>query len=572
VVVSVVLFAAVSHAGVSGYASVQGQAQTIDTKAPNGVTIGTRSLMLSENLGIHYTGTPFGPNAVMVSAGFEGMNMNAFGDSGALVAGRAATIDLSVGLFPKRALPVRLYARGTLTDGGPQSIATAGGRESIAFGVDLNLEPGKILPGLRLNAEQLSYTGLGSPTILGDLRRTLNATLYKQFGAHHVNVTTRLLQESRILTGDWFGIHVGGTWTSPRHTTTLVAEHIDRSRLALQLPGLPPTSMLERSVRLGHQQRWSQRLFTDASLRFTDARFATAWGTQGGGSVGVSWQPFEAHELVTSAQADAAFAATDVNSRVGSMTGGAARVGYWRGLGYVRPGVSVGGLAQHCANCTGLTDGWLGSFDVGANVASMGFARFDAQLEYRMALVRAPISRGGNRTEHHAKANGRFRINARSEVFALVGYDDGYRDYIDLLSGSIATLREQAFTVGGGVQATIGRGTGSVDARHSRGSAVIPQTTFTFGPPPTARQVTQLNATVLLPVLPWLDTSAGGIAAWTVIDNALPLSTIGGNVGATARFGRFSSSLSYNVMRNDISGAVTTQHLIRLTLARPFDF
>ncbi|MBL8923043.1 MAG: hypothetical protein JNJ54_29610 [Myxococcaceae bacterium] len=571
-VVTVMLWAAAAQAGVSGQASVQGQVQTLETKAPNGVTIGTRALTLSENLGIHYTGTPFGANAVLLSAGFEGMNMNAFGDAGALMSGRTGTIDLSVGLFPRRALPVRLYARGTLTDGGPQSFASFGGREAIAFGVNLNLEPGKYLPGLRLDAEQMNYTALGSNRTLGDLRRTLNATLFKQFGEHQVNLTTRLMQESRVLTGDWLGVFLIGTWTSPRHTTTLMADHIDRSRLAVQLPGQAPTTVVERNARLSHQQRWTPRLFTDVSLRVTDARFPTAWGTQGGGTVGASWQPFEQHELVMSGSADVGFAATSTNTRVGSLSGGSARAGYGRSFGYVRPGVSVGGLAQHCANCVGLVDGWLGAFDVGASVATMGFTRFDAQLEYRMALVRAPAGRGGNRTEHHAKGTGRFRINSRSEVYALVGYDDGYRDFIDVLSGGIATLREQAFTVGGGVQATLGRGTGSLDARHSRGNAVIPQSTFTFGPPPTAREVTQLNATVLLPVLPWLDTSAGGVAAWTVIDNTQPLTTFGGNVGASARFGRFTSTLAWSVMRNDVSGSVTTQHLVRLSLSRPFDF
>lgn len=570
-VASLCLLAPLAHAGVSGNASAQGMVQTLESKAPNGVSLGTRTLLLSENLGIHYSGTPFGSNAVLLSAGFEGMNVNAWGDGGALVSGRAATIDLSVGLFPRRSLPLRLYARGTLTDGGPQAVATMGGREAIAFGANVHLEPFRFFPGLRVDAEQTSFTGIGTTRPLGDVRRTLTANLYKQIDTHQLSATARIIQENRTFSGEWLGVNLLTSWTSPKHTTILLAESVDRSRLTFQVPGLSP-SMVERTVRLSHQQRWMPRLFTDATLRLTDVRFTSAFGTQGGGTISASWQPFEAHELQVSGGADLGFASTSATTQLGQVAGGTARVGYSRLISVVRPGVFVGGLAQHCANCVGLTDGWLGSFDAGGSISLVGITRFDAQADYRIALVRAPMGRGGNRTEHHARGTGRFHLGTRGDLYVIVGYDDGFRDYIDLLSGGIATLREQAVTVGGGAQLTLGRGTASLDARHMRGNSVIPQSTFTLGPPPTARVVTQLNATVLMPVLPWLDAQAGGNAAWTVLDNALPLNTLNGNVGATARFGRFTTGLSWNVMRNDFGGAITTQHLIRLSINRPFDF
>lgn len=68
----------------------------LEATTPNGSTQSVRSLLISENLGLHYAGTPFGPNAVLLSAGFEGMNMNGFGDAGALLSGRSATLDLAV--------------------------------------------------------------------------------------------------------------------------------------------------------------------------------------------------------------------------------------------------------------------------------------------------------------------------------------------------------------------------------------------------------------------------------------------------------------------------------------------
>lgn len=571
VVASSVLMASVAQAGVFGNVSAEGQAQTLDATTPNGTTQSVRSLLISENLGLHYAGTPFGPNAVLLSAGFEGMNMNAFGDAGALLSGRSATLDLAIGLFPRRALPLRLYVRGTLTDGGPQSIATLGGREALAFGANVHLEPFVWAPGLRVDAEQLNFTGIGTTTPLADVRRALTASLYKQLDTHQVTATLRVTQENRTVVGEWLGVNLLGSWTSPKHSTTLMAESVDRSHLIVPLPGAA-SSMVERNVRFAHQQRWTPRFFTDATGRLSDVRFDNASGTQGGATVGASWQPFEQHELAASATGDVGFATTTATTKVGSTAGGAARVGYGRVIGPVRPGVFAGTMAQHCANCVGLTDGWMASVDTGVSVSTVGFERFDAQADYRVALVRAPMGRGGNRTEHHAKGTGRVRIGARSEVYTLIGYDDGYRDYIDLLSGGIATLREQAFTIGGGAQTTLGRGTGNLDLRHLRGASVIPQSPFSLGPPLTARSVTQLSANVMLPVLPWLDAHAGGLAGWTVLDSNLPLTTITGNVGVTARFGRFTSSLSWNVVRNDTQGFVTTQHLVRLSLARPFDF
>lgn len=570
-VISACCIATVAQAGVFGFASAQGQAQTFEATGANGATTGTRSLLISENLGLHYAGTPFGPNALLLGAGFEGMNVNAFGDTGSLMSGRAATVDLSVGLFPRRALPLRLYVRGTLTDGSPQSFATLGGRESLAYGANVHLEPYKLLPGLRLDAEQHHFTGFGTATPLGDVRRTLTATLYKSFDAHQVTATARVTQEARTAVGEWLGANLLLSWTSPKHTTTVLAESVDRSRLVLLLPNAP-RSMVERTVRLGHQQRWTARFFTDATARLSDVRLDSATGTQGAAAVGAAWQPLEQHELQLSATGDVGFATTSATTQTGSTAGGSARAGYGRPLGPVRPGVSVGAMAQHCANCVGLKDGWLGAFETGASVSTLGFERFDAQLDYRLALVRAPMGRGGNRTEHHARANGRIRLPMRGELNLLVAWDDGYRDYIDLSSGGIATLREQAFTVGAGVHTTIGRGTAGVDARHARGLAVLPAATFSFGPPLTAREVTQVTATALVPVSPIFDAQAGALGAWTVLDGGRPLTTYGGNVGLTARVGRFTSQLTWNVMRNDTAGFVTTQHLVRLSLSRPFDF
>lgn len=559
-----------ARAGVYGHVSAQGQAQTLDATTPGGTNTSTASLLLSENLGIHYAGMPFGSDVALLGAGLEAANVNAFGDLGALVSGRSATVDVSVGLFPRRALPLRLYARGTLTSGGPQSIATLGGRESFAYGANLNLQPGKVLPGLRVDAEELRFTGVGTVTPLGDLRRTLNVALFRSFDKHQATVSARLLQESRTVVGDWLNVGLTGSWCGPSHTTTLFANLIDRSNSATPLPGLS-TSMLERNLRLSHLQRWTPRLSTEVAGRLADARFDTGSGAQGGALASVGFQPFEAHDLMLSAGGDVGFASASTSPATGVSAGTNARVGYGREVGPVRPAAFVGASTQYCGACVSIADGWLTSVDVGGGVSSLGFERFDAQVDYRVSLVRAPIGRGGDRTEHHLRGTGNVRLGKRGNLTLLTSYDDGFRDYLDVLAGGVISIHEQAFTVGGGVTVALGPGTGSLDVRHARGAAVLPAVPFSPGPPLTAREVTSVSVVVLEPLRQWLDFQAGGLGTWTVLDGGRPLVTLGANVGLTLRLGRITAQLTWNWLRSDTAGLVTNTHLARLSLTRPFD-
>lgn len=575
--------AAAAHAGTFGFVSAQGQGQVLDTRGPNGDQRTSASLLLQENLGIHYAGLPFGPSVAMLGAGLEASNVNAWGPSGSLLSGRSATLDLSLGLFPRRALPLRLYVRGTVTDGGPQSLATLGGRESLAYGANVNVEPTWFLPGLRLDAEEHRFTGQGTTTPLGDVRRTLSATLYRSVGVHQLYANARVEQEQRTLIGQWLGVNGTLSWAGPTHQTTALGSYLQRSLdFAGQGPGVGLTTgvlpggaraLAERQLRVSHIQRWTPRLFTDLSGRLSDARFSGGTGVLGGAALSAGWQPIVGEELSVSAGGDVGFSetASPVATSSARTFGAMARAGYARPLSVIKPGAFLGASTQYCGSCAGLTDGLLTSLDAGLSVATLGFERFDVLADYRVALVRAPEGRGGNRTEHHARVTGRIRILERHEVSLLAAYDDGVRDYLDVVQGGVGALREQTFTGGAGVSLPVWRGTGSLDVRHVQGHSAMLASPFSAGPPVTARALTQVNATVLVPLHPQVDLNAGALGSWTVLDGARPLSTIAFTAGATLRAGRISAQLSYQVSRSDSFNLVTTQHFLRLSLSRPFE-
>jgi hypothetical protein len=127
-------------------------------------------------------------------------------------------------------------------------------------------------------------------------------------------------------------------------------------------------------------------------------------------------------------------------------------------------------------------------------------------------------------------------------------------------------------TGGVGVSLPLWRGTGALDVRHVRGRSAVLASPFSQGPPLTARELTQVNATVLMPLNAWLDLNVAGQGSWTVIDAAAPLSTLGLTAGVVVRAGRLSAQLSYQWSRSDTANLITTQHFLRLSLFRPFEF
>lgn len=566
---ALLLMSFTASAGISGHVSVQGQAASLLADTPNGGEQVSSSALLQENLGIHYAGMPFGPAVLLLTGGIEAMNVNGWSAGGAQVSGRSATLDVSVGLLPRRSVPVRVFARATLADGSPQSFATLGGGESVLYGLGLNLEPGAVLPGLRLEAQEHRFTGPHAGSPLGDVRRLVTASTFRAFGEHQVSLGLRVEQELHPALGQWLGFAASGAWISPRHQTTVLYTQFDRDFV---LPSLPTgQSTTERNGRLAHVQRLTPSLLAEASARISETRFAAAAGTLGGGGLGVTWKPLEAHDLLVSASGDVGVTRTVGGAGVGdgNAVGGGVRAGYARPLGVVKVGAVVGAGANGCS-CVGPASGLLSSLEGGVSVGTLGPGPLEVRGEYTLTRVGAPPGRGGDRLEHRARAFGRTRIG-RADLYGSLAYDDGFREFIDVNTGAAGALHEQGFSGALGTTVAVWRGSVTAEARHARGVAVLPPTPFVLGPPQTARALTHLMLNGLLPVRDWLDVSGGGVATWTVLDVGAPLTTVSASLGLTWHFGRITAALQYSFLRSDTVGLATHQHLVRAWVTRPFE-
>jgi hypothetical protein len=521
--------------------------------------------MLQETLNLQYSGMPFGPSVAVLSAGLQGSNANLWGGDVEPSSGRSATLDVAVGLLPRRAVPVRVYLRGTLAEGSPQFV-TIGGRERLAFGANVNLEPGGWMPGLRLDFDEEHFSGLNPSAPLGDERRMGRLGLSRSFGAHRVALSLRFEQEHRALISDWHALTLTSSWLSPLHETSASASILDR-QLTQALPGLP-NAVEERQVRVDHVQRLTMSLSADAHGRLEDARFSTGQGSLGQLSLGGRWRPFTAHELAVSANADLGFTDTSGAGHSNS-SGGSGRLSYARPVGPIQLGGFAGGGSQWCA-CAGLAHGFLSSLDAGATLSTIGLAHLEARADYRFSLVDAPLGRGGKHREHHVAAFARSRFTTWGQVTLNAGYDDGFRDYIDV-NATLTSLHEQALSVGGAVTIMLGRGSGTLEVRHVRGSAVLPPGGLVSGPPVTARAISSGSITGLVPIVNGLDASVSGRAAWTTLDSAAPLFTAGATAGVSVRLGRIIANLQYEFGSSNTQGLQSFQHFVRLSLLRPFE-
>ncbi|MFZ5445487.1 MAG: hypothetical protein ACOZQL_36185 [Myxococcota bacterium] len=562
--VSGALCASVALAGLTGEVSATGQVQVLDAQQPGGTTRQSNAALLSENLSLHYAGMPFGPSVAMLAAGLHASNLNLWSDAGAFSA-RTASADLSVGLLPRRAVPVRLYVRGTLAEGAPQFVPTLGGRESLAFGANVNLEPGGWTPGVRADFDEQHFTAPGAAELLGDLRRAATLTLSRPFGAHRVSLGVRFDQEHRALSGDWSRVGVDGQWLAPNQQLTLSLAQIDR--LPLVSP-LMPAATRERQGRVEYGLRWSPQLATQLQARVGDATFAAGTGALGSAGVGVQWRPWLAHELTIAGSGDVGFAQTS-GAGTSSSLGGALRLGYGRPVGPLKLGAAAGATTQWCS-CVGLSEGLLSSVELSASVGTWAVERLEARADYRFSAIDAPMGRGGRRLEHHVSLFSRLRVTSWGHATLTAGYDDGFRDYVDV-TASLASLHEQALFVSAAFTFSLARGTATVEARHSRGSAVLPAGSLVQGSPLVARTVTGGTVTALVPISPRVDATLGTQAAWTTLDAAPPLANVGVQAGVAVRLGRITVLTQYQLGFARAQELSSTQHFIRLTLTRPFE-
>jgi hypothetical protein len=562
-----VLSAVAFPAGAIVTGNVEVQSQTVRTLGDtgNGGSQGTTASLLQENVSVHYAGLPFGPAFALVTLGGGFSNINGAMGNGQTLHGRATSFDLSAAFLPRRAYPLRIFTRGSVVDGPPGIIASTGGAVSLAYGGSLNLESGKTLPGLRLDFEEDRSSHVADKP-LSDVRRTAAATAFKSYGAELLNLSLRLDDDQRLGAGAFQTRSANLAWTSPQHQTLLAASEVRHT--SVDLAGL--TS--DRDASASHVQRLSDALSANGSVRLAEATAPGADGTRGTAQTGFSLQPIAGEQLVLSASADGGYARTTSKtaSARGTNFGGDTRIGYTRPIGGWTASAFVGGNIDHC-NCefgnSGTQEGLGGGLSVGKTTAS----RILLQGDYSAQRVFAPLSRGGRRLEQHVRGSTRLPVTQNADASFSLGYDDGYREVIDVAAGSAYTLRELAASGAAGLTYRLDRGYLSSELRHVRGDAIVPTSRFVAGAPAAARTMT--SATMTGGYNPWsgLELTTQLAGSWTDLRGAPPLSSTAVTIGSVYRFGRMTFSASYQILHTNSSNLSSNQQSIRATFARPFE-
>src|SRR5438045_5196457 len=282
-----------ANAIVTGNVEVQSQTVRTFGDTGNGTSQGTTASLLEENVSVHYAGLPFGPAFALVTLGGGFSNINGAMGNGRGLHGRATSSELSAAFLPRRADPLRTFTRGSVVDGPPGILASTGGAVSLAYGGQLNLEPGTLLPGLRIDVEEDRSSHVADKP-LSDVRRTAAATAFKSYGAELLNLTLRLDDDQRVDAGT---VQTGSgnlAWTASQHQTLVAASEVRHT--GVDLAGLTA----EREGSASHVQRVSDALSANAGVHLAEASAPGADGTRGSAQTGVSVQPIARSEEHTS--------------------------------------------------------------------------------------------------------------------------------------------------------------------------------------------------------------------------------------------------------------------------------
>lgn len=553
-------------ANVNGNVDIQSQSVQTSGEARTGGFQGTTATLLQETISLHYAGLPFGSTVALVTLGGGFTNIDGALGNGSSLHGRATSFDLSAALLPRRSYPLRIFTRGSVVDGSPGVVASTGGAATLAYGASLNLEPGTLLPGLRLEAEEGRSSHLRDRP-LSDIRRMINASAFKDVGDERLNLTLRLDSERRQEAGEFATRTANFSWISPRHQTLLLASEVQHSGLA-DVAGL--TS--ERQVSASHLQRWSQRLSSDVALQLSEASATDGKGMRENAQASLTLLPFLDRQLTISGTANAGAARTTSTAAQarGTNYGGGGRVGYAQPLSGWQAGISAGAAANAC-NCEFGNSGTQTTVVGGVSMAKVTEQRVSLQIDYNIARVFAPATRGGRRLEQHARASARLPVTESADTNFALGYDDGYRELIDLHAGTAYTLREVAGTGAAGLTFRLGRGSLNTELRHSRGAVIVPPARFVSGTPATARALTSGTLAASYSALERLSLQAQLAGSWTELKGSPPMTSAIATLGATYRFGRMTFTAQYQYTRTDVSSLAGTQQTIRASFSRPFE-
>jgi hypothetical protein len=595
-----------ARANVTGNVEVQTQT-TQSSVAPGAGT--TQSTLLMESLALHYAGLPFGPDVAIATAGGGFSNVTGWG-SGMQLRGRVFSFDGSVGFLPRRAVPLRLYAGGSIEDGATGVLASRGPGPSVLYGGALNLEPSRWLPGLRLDASEGRSSRPGHDA-MSDVQRRVVASGFGNVGGQRVNMALRLDDDHRDLAGDQSVRSATLDVSSPRHQTTFLYSETHRSLAVEQtlpptgLPALPPPSGItsDRLLSGTSDQRWSPALSTQLAGRLSDAGADGASGRVGDARAAVIWVPVRAtSQLTLSANGSAGFAQTTTPPRLvntdagpqlapevdvaGASWGAGTRAALSRPFGPLSAGIAVGasangfsttscrrpGAAPGSGDCGFGSDGVTRQLDATGSLALPPSTRFSGTLEHTVARAVAPIGRGGDRLENHSRATGRLPVGDWSAFTATLAYDDGFRELYDIDSGRAAGVHEQAVTGSLGLSTHLGRVALSTEARHSRGAVVTGSSIFVAGGATQVRSMTSGYATASWSPLRDLALQAQVLGSRADLTRSPGITSAGANAALVWRLGRMNASVQYQGARVQYDGQPPTlQQSIRTLLSRPFE-
>lgn len=524
------------------------------------------STLLMERLSLRYAGLPFGPSVAVASVGGAFSNASGWMGNGAHTEGRVVSFDASLGLLPRRAVPLRLYGSGTLDAGTSGVLASQGAGPALLYGAALNLEPGRVLPGLRLDASEGRTSRPGHPDG-SDVQRRFVASSYGTVARQRVNLSLRLDGDERDGAGSITSTGATLNVSSAPHQTTLLATQIRRS-----LPSLAGITS-DRTLSGDSNQRWSPALGTNVGLRLSEAGADGARGTTTDTRAGFTWVALPGtHQLTLSGGGTAGRTRTSGagNEGSGDAWGGSARAGFTGPLGRFTGGLGVGAALDTC-DCTFGNDGTTTLLEASASAGLPVAGRGSAQADYKLVRALAPVTRGGDRLEHHARAVGRLSAGAASSFSATVSYDDGVRDLLDITTGRAASQHERV--VGGslGVNRNLGTLSLSGDVSHSRGR-LVSSGGFVGGRTRQARTSTGGQATLAWRPRPELGVQAQAIGTWTTLDDGTSVGSFAGSGALVWRLGLLTATLQYQASRVELVGVESSfQHSVRAVVGRPFE-
>lgn len=550
-----------ARAGVTGNLELQGHTtQNLSAGADR-----SPSTLLMESLSLHYAGLPFGPAVAVATAGGALSNATGWMANGTRVDGRVVSFDGSLGFLPRRAVPLRLYASGSIDAGSRGVLASHGAGPALTYGASVNVEPGAV-PGLRLDASESRGSRPGNPD-LSDVRRRIVGSSYGSVAGQRVNLGVRADSDRRVDLGEVTSLGATLAVSSAPHRTTFVASDVRRS-----IPTLSGITS-DRSVSGDGTQRWSAALTTQLGARASQASAAGATGTLADARAGFTWAALDGGRLTVSGGGSAGVARTTAAGGEGSgdSWGANARLAYGRPVRGVTLGLGVGGALDRC-DCSFGNDGTTTLAEATASVGLPAFARGSGHASYTLARAFAPLSRGGDRIEHRARASGRVSLNGALALNATLSLDDGTRELLDITTGGAAALRERAVTGSLGIAAGVGGVALSADLRHTRGRVVTDASPFVAGSARQARTITSGQASVAWRPLGALALRAQAIGTWTTLDDSASIGSFGASAALDYRIGRIGASVQYQALRVELLGAESSfQHSLRTVLTRPFE-